>query len=324
MKKLLAIILSAVCIFSCFALPSTAAGGGVLGEVATEFFEGFFDLEVEEDTPLGYGVIYEMDAFAGVSVVYKPSPTISFKNPGIYTITSDTPLSIDHRFIRWEDTQGNPYYPGDKIYVDGMIYLYPVWVEKDDNDVRVARIIKTTVEAFKRLIGKFFGIIDIVVNFEPTETVPGLYDLTLNKSVYDNDTPGSERIMFYIESRGIYTDTKLKRIDSTASAQQTDAEIYLCTDWDIVTGNPINKAEYKLPYTFADLKGPNGEDVLVISTVKDGKDIVSEYSKDFEKDQTFYMVVTVNDSLYSSSKAETGLDFDESCSPVSVVFTIKK
>lgn len=336
MKKLLAIILSAICLFSCLALPASAAAGGVLGEVATDFFERFFQLEVEEDTPLGYGVIYEIDTFEGVSVVYKPSPSISFENPGIYTITTDTPLSIDHRFIRWEDSRGNPYYAGDKIYVDGMITLYAKWVEKDDNDVRVARIIKTTLEAFKRLVGKFFGVIDIVVNFEPTETVPGLYDLTLNKSLYDNGTPGREMILFYIDSRGIYNSTNLKRIDSAefdtsaltdgekARLQQTDAVIYLCTGWDIVTGDPVNYKEYKLPYTFAELKGPNGEDVLIISTVVDGKDIVSEYSETLEAGRTFYMTVTVNDSLYSSFKASTGLEYNESCNPVSAVFTLKK
>ncbi len=329
MKKLLAIILSVICIFSCFALPSGAAGGGVVGELATTFFEGIFDVEIEEDTPIGYGVIYDMETLSGISVVYKPSPSVSFKNPGIYTITSDTPLSIDYEFICWEDSTGKRYDAGDKIYVDGMVYLYAVWVEKNDNDVRVARIIKTTFEAFKRLIGKFFGIFDIIVNFEPTETVPGRYDLTLNEIYYEDSdygtTDGNERILFYIDSRG-FNNSTLVRIDKAGNSEMKNTEIYLCTGWDIETTEPENKVTYTgLNYRFAELNGPKNEDIFVLpTTLGDGTDIVGEYAESLSEGQTFYMIVTVNDSLYSSSKDSNGLDYDEYCTPVSVVFTLKK
>ncbi len=328
MKKLLAIILSVICVFSCFALPSSAVnGGGVVGELAGTFFEGFFDIEIEEDTPIGYGVIYDMETLSGVSIVYQPSPTVSFNNPGIYTITSDTPLSVDYEFVRWEDSKGNPYYAGDKIYVDGTVTLYAVWVEKNDNDVRVARIIKTTFEALKRLIGKFFGIFDIIVNFEPTLTEPGVYDLTLNEIYYDdadfNVKEGNERVLFYIDSYG-FQNTGLVRIDKTA-AELNNVTITLCTGWSLETTLPLDEAVYEgLSYSFAELKGPNGEDVLIIPTVKDGADIVSEYFSANPDADKIYMTVTVNDSLYSSSKADTGLEYDEKCNPVSVVFTLKK
>ena len=232
MKKLLAIILSVICIFSCFALPTSAASGlsGVLGELSDTFFEGFFGVEFEEDTSIGYGVIYEMNSLDGVSIVYKPNPSISFENPGIYTITTDTPLSIDYEFVRWEDSKGKPYYAGDKIYVDGTVTLYAVWVEKNDNDVKVARIIKTTIEAFKRLISKFFGIFDTVVNFEPTYTEPGVYDLTLNEIYYEDTdysaTEGNERVLLYIDSYGL-KNTNLVRI----AAADKGASISLCTGW---------------------------------------------------------------------------------------------
>ncbi len=330
MKKLLAIILSVLCIFSCFAPAASAAtGGGVVGELASGFFEKLFGVEFEEDTTIGYGVIYDMDTFSGVSIVYKPSPSVSFENPGIYTITSDTPLSIDHKFVRWEDSKGNPYYAGDKIYVDGVVHLYAVWVEKDDGSVRVARIIKTTMEALKRLISKFFGILDTVVNFVPSLTEPGVYDLTLNSSYYEDEnldaTEGNERVLFYIDSRGFkYRDIPLVRIDKAGSAMN-GTTVSFCTGWNIETTEPENAATYTgLSYSFAELEGPNGEDVLVLPTASDGTDIVSEYAASLEDGQTFYMTVTVNDSLYGSSKEATGLEYDERCNPVSVVFTLTK
>ncbi len=325
MKKLLAIILSVLCIFSCMApAASAASAGGVVGELANGFFEKLFGVEFEEDSTIGYGVIYDMDTLSGVSIVYQPSPSVSFENPGIYTVTDDTPLSIDHRFIRWEDDNGNPYYAGDKIYVDGVVHLYAVWVEKDDGSVRVARIIKTTMEALKRLISKFFGILDTVVNFEPTLTEPGVYDLTLNSSYYEDEkfsvTEGNERVLFYIDSRG-FRDTQLVRIDKPVKG----ATISFCTGWSIETTEPENEVVYTgLSYSFAELQGPNGEDVLVLPTVSGGTDLVSGYAASLKEGQTFYMTVTVEDSLYSSSKEVTGLDFDEKCNPVSVVFTLTK
>ncbi len=334
MKKLLAIILSVICTVSCFSLAAQAAdnAGGVIGELANTFFEGIFDFELEEDTPLTYGVNYEIDPFSGVSVVYKPSPTISFKSSGTYTITSDTPLSIDYEFICWEDSNGKTYYGGDKIYVDGTITLYAVWVEKDDNDVRVARIIKTTFEALKRLLGKFFGFFKTIVDFVPGEpAIPGEYDLTLNGMYYEDkklgETEGDERVLLYIDSYGIYEQTGMNRIDMIQDATKTDAEIYLCTGWHEATGEALNKEVYSASYSFAELTGPKSEDVLVIPTASgEGGDIVSSYVNDKEiaEGQTFYMVVTVADSLYSSSKEDTGLEYNELCHPVSCVFTLTK
>ncbi|MBQ7117327.1 MAG: hypothetical protein IJN88_03870 [Clostridia bacterium] len=339
MKKLLAVILSVICVLSCFApVAGAVPGGGVIGEVTVDFFERLLGIEFEEDTPIGYGVIYDLDPLSGVSVVYKPSPSIKFENPGIYTVTSDTPLSIDYEFICWEDSRGNRYDAGDKIYVDGMITLRAVWVEKTDNDVRVARIIKTTFEALKRMLRKFFGILDIAVNFEPLSTVPGKYDLTLNQIYYEDtdysSTEGNERVLLYIDSYG-FKDNFL-RIDKRDGTDMTAVKIELCTGWDLSIDKPINAVTFTgLAYTFSEISGPKVEDVLILpTTLSDGsEDIVSKYvaslGDTLEKGQPFYMTVTIGDednaeksSLYFSKSPENGLEFDEYAADASVVFTL--
>lgn len=332
MKKLLAVILSVICLFSCFAPAASAASGGILGEVASDFFERILGEELEQDSTIGYGVIYDLDPLSGVSVVYKPSPSVSFENPGIYIITDDTPLSIDYEFVHWEDSKGNRYDAGDKIYVDGVITLTAVWVKKTDNDMRVARIIKTTLEAFKRFLGKIFGLLDTVVNFEPTPTVPGRYDLTLTEIYYEDmnfeGTEGDERVLLYIDSFGFKSE--FKRIDKREGTEMNTAKIELCTGWDVSIDKPINGVTFTgLSYRFAAMNGPDSEDVLVIPTVlTDGTDVVSKYLASFkeeDKPETFYMTVTVGSeddpeiySLYYCA----GEDFDEYAAPVSVAFTL--
>ncbi len=328
MKKLSAIILSLILVFSCFAVPASAASGkgGVVGELATTLFEKLIGVEMEEDTPIGYGVIYEIDPLSGISVIYKPSPSISFKNPGTYTITSDTPLSVDYEFIRWEDSDGNPYYAGDKIYVDGTIYLTAVFVEKNDNDIRVARIIKTTIEAFKRLIGKFFGILDTFENFEPVYSTPGRYDLPLNKIYYEDENlseiEGTERVLLYIDSYNFKD--RLTRISD--ESKMNTAEITLFSGWNLETDEPINESKTSgLSYSFSDLNGPHGEDVLVIETGS----IVYDYFAKHSDIKTAYMIVNVgtenmDETLYYSFTPDNGLDHNEFCTPISVAFTLTK
>lgn len=306
MKKLLAIILSVICAFSCLALPANAS---VVGEVATDFFERLFDLEVEEDTMLGYGVFYEMEILSGVSVIYKPSPSIKFENPGTYTITNDTPLSIDYEFVCWEDKDGNTYYAGDKIYVDGQITLYAVWVEKNDNDIRLARVIKTTVEALRRLIGKFLGFFDIVVefneNYKPTNPEdPRYYDLTLNQIVYEDNG----KIYVYLDSAPMY-EKNLVRI--TPSEPCT---VYLCTGWNEATEEPIDKVEYSCTYTFSEMQATNNSDVMIID--------VSEVDTTAFEGSTYYMVFSVNESIYNSPVPQVQV-YPEYTNPISGVFTFK-
>lgn len=324
MKKLLAVFLSVICIFSCFALPASAAGAlGVIGELANTFFEGIFDIDIEEDTPLGYGVIYEIDPLQGVSVVYKPSPSISFENPGTYAITTDTPLSIDYEFICWEDTTGKRYYAGDKIYVDGMITLYAIWVEKNDNDMRVARVIKTTFEALRRLIGKFLGIYEIVLFYEPDLPEKGVYDLKLSQIYYEDASfeadEGNERVLLYIDSFMIYQDNRMSRYEIKDGDR---AKIYFCTGWHPTTQLAENLSEtYETTYSFAAEQGTNKSDLLIINA----EGLLAEYLEGKGQNaEKVYMVVTVEESLYSSTTPENGLNHNERYNPVSVVFTINR
>lgn len=165
MKKIIALLLSIVCIFSAVSVSACAADEieGVIGDV----IGGILDVEVTEDEPIVYGVFYEMETLSGVSIMYKPNPSISFKNPGTYTITSDTPLSVDYKFVCWKHAETDKlYYAGDKLYVDGQETLYAVWEEKTDNDTRPIRVFKTAIDTLRRLLGKFLGMYEDFVEFE--------------------------------------------------------------------------------------------------------------------------------------------------------------
>ncbi len=187
MKKLLAVILSVICLFSC--VGTASATGNIVGDVV----DNAFDLGIEQDDPIAYGIIYEMQIFAGVTLIYKPMASLSFSNPGTYIITKDSPIAVNHDFVCWEDDRGNFYYEGDSIYVDGQITLYAVWKEKEDNDGKLIRIIKATMEALKRIFQKFLGIFDSSVEFyedyhsnikeTPDETT---FDLPVKYAIYED------------------------------------------------------------------------------------------------------------------------------------------
>lgn len=328
MKKLTAIILSVLLLFSCMSVTASAAeGGGIIGELATDFFERIIGAEVEEDTPLTYGVFYEMEPMGGVSVIYKPNPSISFSNPGTYIITSDTPLSVDHEFICWETADGTRYDAGDQLYVDGQITLYAVWVEKTDDDVRVVRVIKTTIEALRRLFGKFFGFFDTFVeyyeNFVPTKADdPRYYDLTCNQVFYEKDTTG--KVFLYLNSFEMYHTLNLSRIEDNGNL---DCSIYFCTDWHKATEEPLNYwvVDPDPGFYFAKLQGANESDIITIDDVDeyDAQYIESLDDGILNDGDTYYMVITIDDALYSSPATESKL-YPEFTNPVSYVFTLTK
>lgn len=165
MKKIIALLLSIICIFSAVSVSAYAEDEieGIVGDV----IGGILDVEVTEDEPLVYGVFYEMETLSNISIMYKPNPSISFNKSGTYTITSDTPLSVDYQFVCWEHSEtGKLYYAGDKLYVDGKETLYAVWEEKTDNDIRIVRVLKTSIEALRRLLGKFLGMYEDFIEFE--------------------------------------------------------------------------------------------------------------------------------------------------------------
>lgn len=165
MKKLLAVLLSILCIFSMLGTTSFAAADDFLGDIL-ESELGVTQEEGIEDQ-LSYGIHYEMETISLVKIMYKPSPTITFKQPVTAVITMDTPLSADYEFICWRHGETNEYYyPGETIEVDGIVTLYAVWEEKTDNYPSMIRYIITGFEALKRLVDKFLGVIEDTKEFE--------------------------------------------------------------------------------------------------------------------------------------------------------------
>ena len=152
-KKVLSIFLAIICVFGMFTTGAFAVDeivGGLLGG------------EDEEEAALSYGVHYEIDSLSGVSVMYKPSPDITFKTPVTVEVTADMPLAIDYECIGWRAENGKLYYPGDKILVTGKVVLTAVWEPKTDNDSHVIRTIKTAFQTFIRMIQSALGIFKVV------------------------------------------------------------------------------------------------------------------------------------------------------------------
>ncbi len=253
MKKFIAILLSVLCIGTCFGFGASAEEnltGNLTGDLTT-IFENILDVELPEDEPLAYGVIYNVQEFDFVSVMYKPSPSISFSNPGTYTITSDTPLSVDYEFVCWRHAEtGKHYYAGDKLYVDGQEILYAEWTEKTDDDIRITRVIKTALETLKRTIGAFLGIINNVVEFDEDYKNPpeieqptGVIELNSTKIgvLYDYEKdPRSFRIYILTDE----FDTAALANSSTARVFFGDKEYSAIYDITDETGK-VNGVDYQ-------------------------------------------------------------------------------
>ncbi len=165
MKKILAVLLSVLCIFSMLSVSAFAIGDifeGVIGD-----YVGITEEDDGIDAQMMYGIHYKMDTITNVSIMYMPNPTITFKQPVTAKVTTDTPLSVDYQFVCWKHGEtGELYYPGDPIEVTGAVTLYAVWEEKSDSESRVIRVITTALETLKRLIQQFLGIIEDVEDFE--------------------------------------------------------------------------------------------------------------------------------------------------------------
>lgn len=176
MKKTLALILSVLMIFSAFSVTAFAAPGDLLGDVIEDYL-GVTEEEGAIDQQMMYGIHYEMEPISLVSIMYKPSPTITFKAPCMAKVTTDYPISVDYEFLYWKHGEtGEIYYGGDDIEVTGVVTLYAVWQEKTDNYPRFIRTIISAFQTLSRVIQKFLGIIEDVEEFESgyyeTTTVP--------------------------------------------------------------------------------------------------------------------------------------------------------
>lgn len=154
MKKFLAIILSLLCLVSVF---TVAASAGTFDELSSL---------LGEDESLLYGISYQNETANGVSMMYKPNPSVRFDGPGYVTVTKDTPIAVDHEFVCWKDEEGNLYYEGDKVYVDGEVTLYAVWTEKTDDLPRVLRVIQTAILTLQRMVQKVLGVFKDIQDFE--------------------------------------------------------------------------------------------------------------------------------------------------------------
>ena len=167
MKKIIALLLSIICLFSCMTMPASA-----------DFFQDVIDnvtvnLGMEPDEPIIYGITYASDSLlTGVTVMYMPSPTFSFTRPGTYVVTDNVPLSVDYEFVCWVDADtGENYYAGDTIYIDGQKTLNAKWVPKTDGKSRVIRVIVTALETFRSTLRAFFGFYAVEFEEDPTASI---------------------------------------------------------------------------------------------------------------------------------------------------------
>ena len=161
MKKLLSVILAALCLFSVFACTASAATTNIFEDISDEF----------QDQSV-YAIVYTTGTLSQVVTMYVPNPSASFNGPGYVTVSKDTPIAIDYDFVCWKDGAGHEYQPGDKIYVNGTVTLTPVWQEKTDNDSHTLRTVKAAIESLTRIIQKIFGIFKDYQEFDATYVAP--------------------------------------------------------------------------------------------------------------------------------------------------------
>lgn len=168
MKKLLAVLLAIICAFS--AVSTSAFAMDELGDILGDYIG--MTTEKDEAAALEYGIYFDMSAVSFVTVLYKPTHTLAFDAPKIVTLTTDTPVAIDHNWVAWKDQEtGKLYYPGDKIEVTGKMTLVAVWEEKTDNYPSFIRSIIAGLQAFVKVVDKFlnaFTAINDTEDYVPT------------------------------------------------------------------------------------------------------------------------------------------------------------
>ena len=159
MKKLLAVLLSLITIFSAFTLSASALDLGDLGDLTGGLLGG------EEEGGTNQ-IEYKKDTLDEVTLFYQAGNTLLIGDSKYTQITEDTPIALDHDFICWVDKAGNRYYPGDIIKVEGTVTLYAVWEEKQDNDSYMVRVVKASVQALMRIVKLVLGVMDTAKEFD--------------------------------------------------------------------------------------------------------------------------------------------------------------
>lgn len=219
-KKILSVFLAILCIFGMISTAVYAAGdilGGILGDDLT--------MEPDIDEKLYYGVHYEIDSLSGIQVMYKPNPDIEFQVPSKVKVTSDVPLSVDYECYAWRDEAGNLYYAGNDILVTGKITLYAVWKEKEDNDPRVIRVIKTSFQTLIATIKSFLGVFKVIGTPEEELTTKPVITTTVPPSTLPPETaPETTTQAPVVEDE---TTAEISEEETTAeiSEEETTAEI---------------------------------------------------------------------------------------------------
>ena len=182
MKKLTAILLCILCIFSSVAVTASAEDG-IIEKLSSI-------IGLESDDNIGYGIIYDSNKTAsGVTgIIYEPRPTVTIRDAGTYTITEDIPLAFDYEFVCWMDKEtGKTYRAGDKYYVNGQKTLYAVWTEKTDGLWKPIRVFVTAFEAFKRSIQSFVGVFTVKTEADPTAELKDDSLFSVDELMYDKE-----------------------------------------------------------------------------------------------------------------------------------------
>jgi len=172
MKKLLAVLLSILCVLSVFGFSASAS----------QVLE-----PITEEEPILFCVTYQKETLSEVKMMYKPNPSVKLDGPGYVTVTKDTPIAIDHEFICWRDSVGNLYYEGDKVYVDGEVVLYAVWADKQDNNPKFIRVIQAALYTFQRMLQKAFGIFEDMEEFDKNYSTTAATEPEITMPTYLND-----------------------------------------------------------------------------------------------------------------------------------------
>lgn len=237
MKKILAILL---CLLCCVSSVAVTASAGMFDDVMANITLG---LGMEPDEPITYGITYDSNGLlTGIKLMYLPSPTIKFTNPGTYTVTDDIPLSVDYEFVCWEDEEtGKLYYAGDKIYIDGQKTFLAVWKPKDDGRNRVIRTIVTAIETLRRTLQAFFGFYKVEYVEDPIEKVEDKDLFAIENLITYKYYYGIDKRVFYIavkpvadgviyesfsENTKIYFGGKVEKVEVQVEKTDENGNIY--------------------------------------------------------------------------------------------------